>query len=151
AKARRGGTFRRRGMARERIARRGTEREMRMGTMARVLALVASLVFAVALGGCLSYPDVATIEARDASVAPERPADPIALAPAEDASADAGAADAAEAHPPPPEEPCAECPPGTKCCPKDGGKKGKKGGKGKGKDEDVVEIVCKPPQADCGD
>lgn len=136
---------------------------MRMGTMARVLALVASLVFAVALGGCLSYPDVATIEARDASVAPERPADPIALAgdedagaldagaPAEDASDEAGAEDAAEPPPPPPEKPCAECPPGTKCCPKDGGKKGKKGGKGKGKDEDVVEIVCKPPQADCGD
>ncbi len=129
--------------------------------MVRAARALAPFLVASALAACLSYPELETVEARDASVMPERPAQPIART--EDAGDAGTAARAPEAvaaadpshpdedtppPPPPPSEtkPCDECPPGTRCCTKGG--KGK--GKGKGKDEgDDEQIVCKPAQAEC--
>lgn len=127
--------------------------------MSRVARFLLSCSFVFACAGCLSYPEAITLEERDASVMPERPAQPIAIASDAGPDATSDAADAshpnpdrdASASPPPPPppppddtKPCDACPPGTKCCPK--GAKGK--GKGNGGKDDV-EIVCKPPQADC--
>lgn len=119
--------------------------------MLRVARVLLSSFLASALCACLSYPETITVEARDASVVPERPAQPIASAAdggdeggssSDDASGEPHP-DASPPPPPPPDpKPCDECPPGTRCC--------TKGGKGKGKGgNDDGEIVCKPADAAC--
>jgi hypothetical protein len=75
--------------------------------MVRAARALAPFLVASALAACLSYPELETVEARDASVMPERPAQPIART--EDAGdagtaarapdADAAAARFAHAHP----------------------------------------------------
>lgn len=116
--------------------------------MLRALDLFASTCLAVALTACLSYPEAVTIEERDASVLPERPAEPVALETDDGGAASDVERDAASEPPPPPPgdaKPCDECPPGTRCCTK-GGK-----GKGKGKGGEDREIVCEPATAECDD
>lgn len=115
--------------------------------MPHAVRLLASTCIAVVLSACLSYPEVVTIEERDASVAPERP-DAGRDAERElerDAGPDASAsvdepAAASEPSPPPDDRPCEDCPAGTRCCAKANKGKGK-GGK----------VVCRPATAECDD
>ena len=130
----------------------------------RLPAFVPALVSlgSGALFGCLSYPELVTLEeqpaTRDASVSPDGTAQSIGLGsdsgldadenvyPDRDAAKNPDVVappppppprDAGVPSPPPPAD-CEACPPGTKCCKKNSGK-------GKG------EITCKPPNAECGD